>query len=190
MKRLLLIIILTFSFQSWTKAENIRDFEIEGMSIGGSVLDFMSKKEIKENYIDYGGVRKFYATNYNKNLSKFDKIEVWLKTNDKKFTIYSINAGIYTSELNECIKKRDLIVESVRSLFLNIKYDEGQKRHDAYKDSKQYISQFEFDGSDDNVRVECVIFGKDTKKKYGFEDHLSVKAQSDESVKWIIGGYK
>ena len=43
MKRLLLILILTFSFQSLAKADDIRDFEIEGMSIGDSVLDFFTK---------------------------------------------------------------------------------------------------------------------------------------------------
>jgi len=32
MKRLLLILILTLSFQSWTKADDISDFEIEGVS--------------------------------------------------------------------------------------------------------------------------------------------------------------
>ena len=36
-----------FSFQSWTKADDIRDFEIEGMSIGDSLLDYYSKEEIK-----------------------------------------------------------------------------------------------------------------------------------------------
>ena len=48
MKRLLLILILTFNFQALTKADDIRDFEIEGMSIGDSALDFMSINEIKE----------------------------------------------------------------------------------------------------------------------------------------------
>ena len=47
MKRLLLILILTFSFQSLTKADDIRDFEIEGMSIGDSLLDYFS--EINKN---------------------------------------------------------------------------------------------------------------------------------------------
>ena len=47
MKRLLLILILTFGFQSWTKADDIRDFEIEGMSIGDSLLDYFSEEEIK-----------------------------------------------------------------------------------------------------------------------------------------------
>ena len=44
MRNFLLILILTFSFQSLSKADDIRDFEIEGMSIGDSALDFFTKK--------------------------------------------------------------------------------------------------------------------------------------------------
>jgi len=29
------VLVLIFSFQSWTKADDISEFEIEGMSIGG-----------------------------------------------------------------------------------------------------------------------------------------------------------
>ena len=46
MKRLLLILILTFSCQTLIKADDIRDFQIEGMSIGDSLLDFLSEEEI------------------------------------------------------------------------------------------------------------------------------------------------
>jgi len=46
MKRLLLILILTLSLQSWTKADDIRDFEIEGISIGSSLLDKYNKSQI------------------------------------------------------------------------------------------------------------------------------------------------
>ena len=50
-------LILIFSLQSWTKADDISEFEIEGISIGDSLLSHMSKKEIKkanekENYLD------------------------------------------------------------------------------------------------------------------------------------------
>ena len=41
-------LVLIFSFQSWIKAEDIRDFEIEGMSIGDSLLDYISENEIKK----------------------------------------------------------------------------------------------------------------------------------------------
>ena len=53
-KRLLLILILTFSFQSLTKADDIRDFQIEGISVGDSLLDYFSENEIKSN-TNYNG---------------------------------------------------------------------------------------------------------------------------------------
>ena len=40
MNRFILILILTLNFQSWTVADDIRDFKIEGMSIGDSLLKF------------------------------------------------------------------------------------------------------------------------------------------------------
>ena len=43
MKKLFIIIIIFISFQSWTKADDIRDFEIEGISIGDSALDYFIK---------------------------------------------------------------------------------------------------------------------------------------------------
>ena len=49
MRAFILFLILIFCFQSWTKADDIRDFEIEGMSIGDSLLNYFSEEEIKEN---------------------------------------------------------------------------------------------------------------------------------------------
>ena len=62
MRNFLLILILTLSFQSLTKADDISDFEIEGMSIGDSALDFFSKEEIKKNkYYAYSS-KEYYQT--------------------------------------------------------------------------------------------------------------------------------
>ena len=44
MRVFLSFLILIFSFQSWTKADDIRDFEIEGMSLGDSALNFLVKE--------------------------------------------------------------------------------------------------------------------------------------------------
>ena len=46
MKKLLLILIVTLSFQNLTKADDITDFQIEGMSIGDSLLLYMSEDNI------------------------------------------------------------------------------------------------------------------------------------------------
>ena len=49
MKRLLLILILTFSFKPLTKADDIRDFEVEGVKIGDSLLDYFTKEKIEDS---------------------------------------------------------------------------------------------------------------------------------------------
>ena len=51
MKFFLSILILIFCLQSWTKADDISDFQIEGMSIGDSALDYFSKEEISKSNI-------------------------------------------------------------------------------------------------------------------------------------------
>ena len=51
-KRFLLILVLILNLQSWTKADDISEFEIEGISIGDSLLEYFSKEEIKKNIIE------------------------------------------------------------------------------------------------------------------------------------------
>ena len=47
MRTLFIILIFIFCFQSWTKADDITEFEIEGMSVGDSLLNYFTEKEIK-----------------------------------------------------------------------------------------------------------------------------------------------
>ena len=60
MKKFLAILILIFTLQTPSQADDIRDFEIEGMSIGDSLLDYLSEEEInKNNWQDNLGVSAF-----------------------------------------------------------------------------------------------------------------------------------
>ena len=47
MRIFITIIICIFSFQTLANSDDIRDFEIEGMSIGDNALDFFTKEERK-----------------------------------------------------------------------------------------------------------------------------------------------
>jgi len=64
MKKLLITIILLLSFQSLSTADDIRDFEIEGISIGDSLL----------KYYNLDQINNFFRNNY-KN-EKFYKLEI------------------------------------------------------------------------------------------------------------------
>ena len=53
MRIFLSVLVLIFSLQSWTNADNITEFEIEGMSIGDNLLNHITKNNIEkltENY--------------------------------------------------------------------------------------------------------------------------------------------
>ena len=85
MKIFLTVIIIVFSLQSWTKAEDIKDFQIEGMSVGDSLLDYYSEKEILKKINsshtffynkDYMSISLSYKTGKFKN---YDDVGVVLK---------------------------------------------------------------------------------------------------------------
>ena len=65
MKRLLTILILIFSLQTPSQADDIRDFQIEGMSVGDSLLDHFSEEEInKKNIFYYPKSKKFAGISF------------------------------------------------------------------------------------------------------------------------------
>ena len=110
MKAILIFLILIISLQSWTKADDISDFEIEGISIGDSVLDFFSEDEIKKNTWDYFKNKEFTPLQFDApNFAKiYDAIDIQYKTNDSKFTIFGLSGIIFYSDkdkINECYKK-------------------------------------------------------------------------------------
>ena len=109
MKRLLLILILTLSFQALTKADDISDFEIEEMSIRDSLLDYYS-----EDYLDsftknyYPKNKKFYyISGIEDDLENYEYLQFHLKNNDKKYIIYSVEGMI---EYEENIKDAKLLI--------------------------------------------------------------------------------
>ena len=47
MKKLLAILILILTFQASSQADDISEFELEGVNVGQSLLDYADKKKIK-----------------------------------------------------------------------------------------------------------------------------------------------
>ena len=108
MKKLLLILILTLSFQSWTKADDIKDFQIEGMSIGDSLLDYFNKEEI----LKYGDnpYNSDIWTTYSdmfKSSSTYDGFQVTFKKDDYQYKIESVVGQLlYEKNIDKCYKKK------------------------------------------------------------------------------------
>ena len=61
MRVFIAVLVLIFSLQSWTNADDITDFQIEGISIGDSLLDYFSESEFKNSEF-YSKSKKFART--------------------------------------------------------------------------------------------------------------------------------
>ena len=190
MKRLLaylfLVLVLTLSFQSWTKADDIRDFQIEGMSIGDSLLDYYSKSEIqsfKKTY--YQGSTKYYRLNIDKsnlNFNEYERIDFEVKNNDSNYKLEAINGSFdYQNNIEECYPKREKIVGEISS---SLDKSETRSYVFSYPDNggKSDITDFVY--SNGVIRIWCTNYSKKNEKK-GFVDHLGVAIQSNDHFYWI-----
>ena len=96
-----------FSFQSWAKTDDLRDFQIEGMSVGDSLLDYMTKKQIdnsKRNY--FTDKRKYYVVYKQSSLNTYEIVDIYLKTDDKNYEIKSIVGKLKVKNKNQCLLKK------------------------------------------------------------------------------------
>ena len=196
MKRLslyLFLVLFTLQTPSWT--DNIRDFQIEGMSIGESLLDYMSENEIKKNKRNYVKNRKYYVVGEGPlNLKTYDQMDIYLKSGDETYEIKSLS-GMLVISGKKCLDKKNEIVNELKQLFKNIKvvnYKDTPHVYDKTGKSTQQQTGFLLKNDDmkDNIRVECTDWSKKIEKEKNWLDNLSVSATTTEIYKWIDGGYR
>ena len=120
MKRLLIILILTLSFQPWTKADNISDFEIEGISIGDSLLDHFTKKEIKiaEKNPTFYKNNRYVVIFLSKSSDTYRNIQVTYNPNDKNYILEAVEGlNDYPNDMESCNQTRSMIIDDIINYF-------------------------------------------------------------------------
>ena len=120
MKKFLLITILIINTHSHLLANSIKDFEIEGVSIGESLLDYATEEEINSIKVEFGyKTDKFNTYRFEKirDLNQYDKLNVSVKTGDKNFKIVGIAGIYYYKDLDECNTLKKEIQSYVKKEF-------------------------------------------------------------------------
>ena len=189
MKRLLayLLLALSFTFIFNVKADDISDFQIEGISVGDSLLDYFTKKEIRKERkyrIKYPNSNKFTAITFVEypNLKVYNSIQVNVKNKDKKYIIYSISGIIYfPNNINKCKERMELIANELINIFPDASITKRKKKHEYDKSGKSLIYQTLFDmDSGAEARVECYDWSKKMLKKHDLDDQLVVSLLNDD----------
>jgi len=187
MKRLpLYLFLILFTLQNPSWADDIRDFQIEGMSIGDSLLDYFSEAEIKEEEkLFYPKSKKFYGITPSKKYELYDDVSFILKSKDKDYKIYSIKGLIeYENKLNECLEEKDKILKVVSNILKNSKEENYTNDFEGSAGkSIAYISDFK--ASNGFIRVWCTDWDKKTEKEKNWYDSLNVNASTQEFLDWL-----
>ena len=171
MRVFIAVLVLIFSLQSWTKADDISDFQVLGMSVGDSALNYFSENEI--NQFKYGFESKLFAyVNIEKNkLEDFNDGFILIKPKDKNFLIHSIVVRkFFNDNIIKCYKEQNKTVKDLLNILesanesdkktyaysadksgkstvttINLKFDDGSSAHiGCYNMNKEYLKENDF----------------------------------------------
>ena len=185
MRVFITVLVLIFSFQSFTKADDIRDFEIEGISIGDSLLDYFSedkiKKEIRTNLFKMIEDKTFVLSEFS-NVDFFltyDGAQIVFKRNDDKYKIFGIHGTIFfKNNISECydkLKEISLIISS------SINYEDRNDFNDLdlgndrgkYTGTTFYLEK-------GIISIHCYDWSEEIENERNWIDNLKVNIKSDE----------
>ncbi len=182
-------LILFFNIQSWTKASEIMDLEIEGISVGDSALNFYTESEIKNNIRNYYKDKKFtpvQATNF-PFYEIYDAVDFDFKTGDENYTIYSLS-GVITyvdKDINECYKRMDEIDKNINTVLNNFKREDKETwKHRADPTGKSTFTDIYYESSEGTVTITCYDFSKEEEEK-GSGDYFAVMISLNEWVSFM-----
>ena len=176
------LFLILFSFSAPSFADDISEYQIEGIGIGDSLLDYMSEEEIKENVGFVYKDKKFTVSTYNKSSEIYDEVGIEYKSKDKTYKIYGVQGMIgFPNDIEGCYKKQDKIVKEISSMF-----DETKKKNwdiltnpSRAEGSTYKVISFDFNNGS-RATIECYHYSDAPQ-----DDHLKISANSKELTKYI-----
>ena len=191
MKIFIVVLFFILSLHSLSKADNIRDFEIEGMSIGDSLLDYFSEDEIKQykQETQYPGSDRFIILTINDHYSfkTYNSVQIDYKKNDSKYIIASLMGMLrFKDNIDDCYKQQKIIANEVDMLFPLAKKRDGKqtKTFDKTGESTSYLYEYHL-SSGDVVQISCDDWSVKMNNKYNLNDHLGVSVMSKDLVNFL-----
>ena len=182
------LFLLLFSFQTPSWADDISDFQIEGISLGDSLLNYFSEKEIEDNILRTSFKNKKYTKfemYKHDSFKTYETVQVFFKTNDEKYKIYFVSGALFDENINiKNCKKKDEIAEEISKSIKDVKInDEGIYSHPTDKsgESKVNASTFRF-LSGGYIKVTCVDYSKEIRG----QDHLNVNFSTKEFNEFLV----
>jgi len=188
MKKIFFLIILILSFQTLSLADNIRYFQIEGIKIGDSALDYFSESQLEDNEQGWHNYTyKEYSTSFVPGKGIYNWFLVSYKNGDNNFTIEALAAGFEKSNYDnkECNNKLDTVALNISELFKNT----AQEKKKFYKLKADAARTYPFTGKStvtslsfnflDGAKIILRCYNMDKKAKEDESFLTSILSQND-----------
>ena len=197
MRRLLLILILTLSFQTLSKADDIRDFQIEGMSIRDSLLKYETKEKILQNSSNLYKIDEYHSFVNSLNGSIYDGYQVHYNKNDDKFIMFALEGiKIFENDISKCYNLRKKIVLQVKKIFNNPKLKEDYVKLEADPSGNSFATTTRFyidqNSKSEDLQISCFDWADNFTFGDGSlsVDKLTVTLVTDEYFEFLERAYK
>lgn len=184
-----MVLVLIFGIQSLTKADDVRDLEIEGMSVGDSLLEFFDERTIKKGIRShtYADDTFFDVEIYDHKLfNKYQNVSFSLKKNDKKYKIYQIvGFNIYKNNIEECLNQVDIISKNISGVLNDLDKVKSTHNHEGDPTGNSKVKQIVYWHKSGSVFIECVNWSEKITKEKNWGDNLSVGVAISEFDTWL-----
>jgi len=179
MKKIFFLIISVLSFQTLSLADNIRYFQIEGMKIGDSALDYFSELQLEDNEQGWHNYSyNDYSTSYMPGKGIYNWFLVSYKNNDDNFIIEGLVGGLEKNNYDnkECNNKLDVVALNISESFKNTAQEE-KKFYELTEDAaqtypftgKSAVTSLSFNFLDGaKIILACYKIDKEAKKNESF----------------------
>ena len=145
------------SVQSFTRADDIKDFQIEGISLGDSALNYFKVSTIKKNTFDYYKDKSFIAVQNDKLpfFKTYDFFDFRYRTGDKKYFMQSISGIIdfKNKDFSDCLQLKEKIVNEIKLIIPSMTIQEFDKT--PSRGTKGYYYQTSFFSDEGNISIIC-----------------------------------
>ena len=196
MRVFITVLILIFSLQSWTKADDISDFEIEGVSVGDSLLrlldekTILSKLEETKDLYNWKKDNKFGEVYIYEGFDTYEYLTFFVKLNDRNYKIYAIFGEVdINNNIKKCDKYKKKISYELSQLFPNLKSNEGDyELSGADKSGKSKATYYNWIfNKKDIIEITCYDYDKAVQQVENLNlDSLDIGIMSYELFEWLF----
>ena len=188
MKKIILIILMLNWCAVNLYAEDISDFQIEGISLYDSATDHFSKKTLKDGKADYYTSDKFITSAIFEEFETYDYIQLSYKKNDNKYKILDIS-GTRKISYSECLTSLDEIGNDISNIYSSNEVEILDKQtyaHSGDKSGETKVTDIVWVFPNrDMIIVQCYNWQSTMGKELNFVDELKIAITNSEFDNWI-----